>query len=423
MIKGTEKHQQRVLGLIGGVFFLCVVLAVVVVIQVDPLGGRPKGQISVVIDTPYLGQGVEVGTAVVLHGVEVGKVTDTTLTTDGRVRLSADLQERPVAGLTDAMQIDYRPINYFGVPGINIDSAAQGNLIGDGSRISVAPKGDFTVAELLSQLGDVSAAALTPQLITAIDRVTRYTDGLNPLFETMLTVTKTVADTQTVPTDLLVANAASITAALPDFAKQLINVIARFADFSYYPEHGDPRGISHDASPVLPPAASGVKLTAPYLEYTAVPNTGEETEDFVNNKMNRWLERASGGLFAAVGQVLTTHSDDLIPLVGGITSITDTVPTLLKPADFAKNLTELRSRFERLYAGNGEQRALQVRILLDSLPGVASTIGVEGVPRGGSLPPPPAPAEAPPGTVPAPAQIPAPHEPPGAAPTQVEATP
>jgi hypothetical protein len=44
-------------------------------------------------------------------------------------------------------------------------------------------------------------------------------------------------------------------------------------------------------------------------------------------------------------------------------------------------LVELRSRFEKLYAGTPEQRALQVRIVLDSLPGVAAPLGVLGVSR------------------------------------------
>jgi len=43
-------------------------------------------------------------------------------------------------------------------------------------------------------------------------------------------------------------------------------------------------------------------------------------------------------------------------------------------------LVELRTRFEKLYSGTPEQRALRVRIVLDDLPGVAAPLGVMGAP-------------------------------------------
>jgi hypothetical protein len=51
------------------------------------------------------------------------------------------------------------------------------------------------------------------------------------------------------------------------------------------------------------------------------------------------------------------------------------VPKILSPDSFAYTITELRKRFERMYAGSGDQRALQVRILLEHLPGVAAPLG------------------------------------------------
>lgn len=41
-------------------------------------------------------------------------------------------------------------------------------------------------------------------------------------------------------------------------------------------------------------------------------------------------------------------------------------------------LVELRTRLEKMYAGTPEQRALQVRILLDSMPGVAAPLAAAG---------------------------------------------
>jgi hypothetical protein len=385
MLRGSAKRQESILTLIGTAVVLCVVLAILAAV-VNPFGGPPRDRISVAIDTPYVGQGVEAGTAVVLHGVEVGKVTDVALSPGGGVRLATGLRKGPVAGLTDTMNIDFRPINYFGVPGVNIIPAPGGQAVRDGTQINVIPKGNFTLSELLSQLGDVSAAALTPQLISVLDRVTRYTDGLNPLFETLVTVTKAVADVQNVSTARLLANTAPISAAYPAFANATVNLAARVANMNYYPEPGDPSGRYPTIPPPSSPAASGRKLTPPYKEFVKQKDVASISDEEFEKTYLRFLELGSGGLFLAVGTLVKSHSDDLLPLVNGIKFLSDPAPSLLRPADIARTLAELRSRFEKLYGGNGEQRALQVRILLDSLPGVAAPLGVQSVtpsPAGG----------------------------------------
>jgi hypothetical protein len=409
MLRGSDETQERVMMLIGSVVLLCVVLAVLAVV-VNPFGGRRADRISVVINAPYVGQGVQAGTAMVLHGVQVGEVTNTALSPGGGVRIDASLHKRPVAGLTDAMTIDFRPINYFGVPGVNIIPTPGGQAVRDGSEISLVPKGNFTLSELLSQLGDVSAAALTPRLITVVDRVTRYTDAFNPLFETMLVATRAVADVQRVSTTQLLANTATISSAVPPFLRELIDLPARFADFQYYPEHGDPRGIFPLVPAPSSPGASPKKLTPPFLEYTFVKNSGYESEEYYDQAYLKSFEVASGGLFSAVGNLLSTPPDDLLPLVDGLKAITDTTASVLRPDDVAYTLKELRSRLERLYSGNGEQRALQVRLLLDSLPGVAAPLGVQGVLPGIEAIPPTAAlpagvAGSPPGTPPVPPEV------------------
>ena len=39
---------------------------------------------------------------------------------------------------------------------------------------------------------------------------------------------------------------------------------------------------------------------------------------------------------------------------------------------------KMRTRLQKLLGGNGEQRALQVKIILDSLPGVAAPLAAMG---------------------------------------------
>ena len=364
MIRGSSKHQDRVLTGIGLAILLCIVLVSYLVIA-NPLGGRSADQFSVAFNTPYLGQGVDTGTAVVLHGVKVGQVSAITLVADGGVRVIADLQKRPTQGLTDALNIDFRTINYFGVPGINLEPRPGGQVLRNGSEITVTPTGNSTLSELLSQLGDVSAAALTPQLIEVMDRVTRYTDGLNPLFETAITVTQAIADVQTVSTEQLLSNTAAITVAFPGFNDAAIESARRIADFSYYPGQ------------TFPPAATiAPRFVPPFAEGLTIPNLNTVGEQDWQDIYLKFGELVSVGVFAAVGKLLGSHVDDLVPLISGITALTDATPPLLRPAEIAQKLAELRSRFETLYAGNGEQRAISIRVVLDGLPAVAAPLGI-----------------------------------------------
>ena len=342
----------------------CIALAAVLIVT-NPFGGRPEGTYSVAIVTPYVGQGVEARTAIVLHGVKVGEVTNVTNTAGGKVELATELQAQATRGLTDAMNIDFRPINYFGVPGINLVPNSGGQVLRDGSQLNLVPNGNFTLSELLNQLGDVSASSLTPQLISVIDRVTRYTDGLNPTFETAVTVTRAVEAVQTVPTEQLLTNLSTAIAAFPAFTDAVVEVGTRIIKYDYYPGQ-----VVEDA------ATTGPKLERPYVVGVKTPSMGDLSPEYFQKHFMTTLDLIENGLFAAVGRLVGSHVDDLSPLIFGMKAITDTGPVLLRPQDVAEKLSELRSRFEKLYAGNGDQHAISVRILLDSLPGVASSIGV-----------------------------------------------
>jgi hypothetical protein len=301
----------------------------------------------VTIDTPYAVQGVAKGTPVVMHGVEVGKVAAVTSLPGGAVRVDTDLQKTPVTGLTDTLQIDFRPANYFGVTGINLSPGSGGKALRDGIRINTVPKGNFTLQALLSRLGQISTGVITPQLITVIDRATRYTDALDPLIETVLITANAVAKVQTVPTARLLANTTGLSVVFPPLLNATTDVADDIArnDANYL--H---RGLGDDNE----------------KEWRAVTIT---------------VEAVVNGLFGSIGRLEGSHVADLLPLINGLKPIVDTVPPLVRPVGLGDMLIELRSRFEKLYAGTPEQRAVQVRIVLDSLPGVAAPLGVLGVSR------------------------------------------
>jgi hypothetical protein len=276
----------------------------------------------------------------IMHGVKIGEVTAVSPASGGGVRLNAELQKAPVAGLTNTLSIDYRPANYFGVTGVNLIQGEGGVPLTDGTVISTTSRGDFTLSALLSRLGGVSSV-MNSRLIAVIDRASRYTDALDPLLETILTVSQTVADVQTASTARMLANTTGISVALPSFVD----------DFTF---------------------AGDTVLGSEVVSFD---------DDKFQKKIIPTLNQAQYGLFLSVGKLVGSHVDDLTDLVGSFKGFVDLVPVLARPPDFAQTLAELRTRFEKMFAGNGEQRALQVRIVLDALPGIAAPLGLPGAPQ------------------------------------------
>lgn len=346
LIHGPAERERRTLKVVGLATVVCAAVTGFALTN-NPFAGRPAGTMSVTIDTPYVGQGVGEGTAVVMHGVSIGEVTAVTSLTGGGVRLSADLQTTPVADLTDAVKVDFRPINYFGVTGVNLMAGTGGEALRDGMQLTTVPQGNFTLQALLSRLGEVSTGVLTPQLIDVVERATRYTDALNPLIETALIAGNSVAQVQTVSTQRLLAHAAGVSVVFPATVDALVNAGNNFLHDDANWEH-----------------RSHADYTDEEWEHLFLPT----------------LELASGGLFADIGKLESSHIRDLLPVTDTVKALTDVVPPLIRPEGFAQSMTELRTRFERLYGGTPEQRALQVRIVLDSLPGIAAPLGALGGP-------------------------------------------
>lgn len=333
----SEEREARILTAVG-MLAICVVLAVSAFAVVDPMGGRPSDQFGVVIESPYVGQGVVTGTALLMHGVKVGEVTRVTSLPGGGVRLAADLRRTPTAGLTDTMGIDFRPANYFGVTGINLLPGDGGQALANGSRIKTTPSGNFTLQSLLSRLGELSHGVLTPRLLDVIQRATNYTESLDPLLETMLVVSGRVANVQTVSTATLLTNATGISVAFPGFV-------------------------------------NATTSTGDHFQHASLDNA---TEDYFRNIYKPTIDFTATDLFGAAGALLSTHSTDLAPMTDLIKVLTDVAPGLVPPDAIADTARELRTRLERLFAGPRDRRAVNVRVVLDSLPGVAAPIDAVG---------------------------------------------
>lgn len=347
LLNTSDESEARKLTAIGVVIAFCIVVITGLLIMLKPVGSRPKNSISITIDMPYIGQGVAPGTSLVMHGITVGEVKHVSSLPGGGVRLAADLQTRPAAGLTDTMVVDFRPVNYFGVTGIDLSAGTGGKPLHDSMRINLTPRGNFALQALLTRLGRITTGVVTPQLISVIDRATRYTDALNPLVETMLIATNAVAKVQTSSTKQLLTNTAGISVAFPGF----VNALTDLADLS---THSD-KNIMH----------TGVE---------------DFSDDVFENKMIPLMEESEHGLFGAMGKLESSHVDDLLPVTDIVKALFDVVPPLLRPQAIGDMLVELRTRLEKMYGGTPDQRALQVRIVLDNLPGIAAPITAMGGP-------------------------------------------
>jgi len=320
-----------------GIAVAACVVAVAAVSFVNPFGSRGNDRIGIIIDTAYGGLGIKAGTALLMHGVQVGEVTQVTNLPGGKVRYAADLRRGPASSLTNTMGIDYRPANYFGITGINLRPSDGGRALTDGMRIETTPAGNFTLQTMLSRLGELSGGVLTPHLIDVIQKTTNYIDSLNPLLETLLIVSQSVTNVQTVSTARLLTNATGISVAFPGFVNAA--------------------------------TTAGDQIHRPLDEFTY---------EWWDNILGPTLPRVADSLFGAIGKLLYSHSTDLAPLIDLTKAFTDVVPGLVPPDSVAYTARELRTRLERLFSGPPDRRAVNVRVILDSLPGVAAPVAAMG---------------------------------------------
>lgn len=340
LFRASEEKEARILAYTGLAVVTCLVLAISLVVFNPFARGEPE-HTAVTIDTPYVGLGVVGGTPVIMHGVRVGEVASVTSLPQGGARLHLRLKPEPVAGVTDTVTLDFRPSNYFGVTGVNlIQGPIRGRPLRDGSQLDLVPRGNFTMQAFLSRVGEITHGVITPELVSVVDRATRYVDGLNPFLETLLLVANTMTQVQTVSAGRVVRNIAGIGVAAPSFADGLSDLVDR-------------------------------------LDHTGL----DVDEGFFQDRFLATVQLASTGLFGSVGTLLSSHVYELAPATELVRSLAMPVPGIAQAGNISESLVELRTRFERMFEGASGQRALQVHVMLDALPGVAAPLAAMGGPR------------------------------------------
>jgi hypothetical protein len=377
LLNTSAESETRTLTIVGSIVIVAIVITTVLYLVVNPFESKPRDMISLTIDTPYVGQGVAAGTPLIMHGVKIGQVVSVSSISGGGVHLETDLQSGITHGLTDAMGIDYRPSNYFGVTGINVIPAQTGRLLRTGMQININPKGNFSLQALLYRLGELTNGVFNQRLITVIERGTRYVDGLTPLLETMLIVGNSVAKVQTVSTERLLRNTTGVSVAFPGFVDALTSTGNDFLHTSFVDFDWEKYKKNSKYYSVID------EQTRQHFEANVELFREHEKKDmgFFDKHWSELLDLARTDLFSPVGYLEGSHINDLTPVLESVRGLADAVPQIVSPDNFAYTLTELRRRFEHMYQGSGDQRALQVRLILDRLPGVAAPLGL---PTGGS---------------------------------------
>ncbi|MBM7367369.1 MlaD family protein [Gordonia hydrophobica] len=349
-VRGSGGTQLRALVTSGVAAILVIVLAIAAIVIVYPRASAPSGR-TVHLVLPTVGPGLQAKSKVLLRGAEVGVVTDVDSTDPYSVHVDIALDDSAAASLTDAFDVDFRPANYFGTTAINLIAKAGGGSIREGQTIRRDSAPDFTMSTMIEHGSIVVDGSLTRDVIDSLNKVTDYASGLAPLVQTLIVVSDSVARTQKQLPSTLMARMNDITAVFPKTNIEALGALDAITNSSF----------------------------------NRLPDGSRGVDKAYHDLMNRSLTVASDGLFGAIGKLLGSHSAELTPVVTAIKYLTDEVPGVMGDASTMTKLQEAIEGLQRSFRGPKGQQTLQLRILLDSVPGVAQSMAAMGV-RPGATP-------------------------------------
>lgn len=347
-LRGTDAQQARVVTIAAVATIVAVAVLVVGMVWVRPHVEKPSG-LALSVDVPFVAPGVGRGTKVILHGAEVGEITALERHGDGIVRMNLSLNPSQVHGLTDTFDVDFRPENYFGITAVNLVSKAGGEHLASGQVLDRMPAGDFTMSTMLEKGSIAIDGTLTDSMIRSLNKVIKYTDGLTPMIQTGIVFADRAAKAQQAMPSELIGRADDILEVLPAFSQQTINMLYSVfdSDFNKFGPGGS-FGVNED---VMADIDTGLGLAA-------------------NN------------LFGSAGKLLASHDHDLTPDAQLVQALVDALPHMMDGGAMPGKLSELVDRYNRAFstAPNGS-KTLNMRVVLDDLPGIAAPLAVTGLPH------------------------------------------
>ncbi|MFX0578480.1 Mce family protein [Nocardia nepalensis] len=349
-LRGSDRTQQRAVTLaaVASIVMLTAALALGIGIHRHT---QNNGKLLLDIDTPYVAPGIASGTHVILHGVPVGEVTGLDRVETGAVRVRVALHPDRVHGLTDSFDIDFRPENYFGVTAINITGdAAAGRPLTAGRILPKQPLGDFSMSTMLEKGSFVVSGTLTDDMVATLDQVIKYTNGLNPMIQTGIVVADRVARTQQALPSTSLGYVDDILQVLPSFNREAVPGLYGVFDTLY----------NRRADGAL----------------------GVNDKRFADADVA--LNLVSGNLFGAAGHLLASHAAELPAVTDAVQALTDAIPAVLANGALTPRFKQLVAQCDQAFSGGDGARTLNLRLVLDSLPGIAAPLGMAPSAAGGN---------------------------------------
>lgn len=340
-VRGTSGRQDRVLNMTGLVVIGVICAIVVTAGWIYPRHSTTEG-LHIRIEVPFVGPGVATGTAVILRGADVGEVTGLQRNGTGPVELDLMLKSDRVSGITNTFDIDFRPKNYFGSTAVNMVARPGGTGLVAGETLTRMPTGDFTMSTMLEKSSLTVDGTLTSSMISSLDKVIRYTDGLTPLIETGIIVADRVAKTQQALPSELLGRFNDILETLPGFTGQAIETLTYVYNSSFNKRADGTVGVN----------------------------------DSFMDETDQGLTLAAGKLFGQAGALLKSHGTELTPLTQIVAQIAGTLPVVLEGGTTAEDLRTILDRYDSAFTDTGDGRTLKLRIVLDNLPSLATPLEI-----------------------------------------------
>lgn len=234
----TSPARARRSGLIAA----AVAATVLIGWQALPERGDPQ-VITVALLTARIGTGIEEGSDVRVDGVKVGTVDGLAAEGPGRQRLTLRLDKSRLAGITDALSLDYAPGNLFGISEIELRPGQGGTPLTEARVLDLtadngARTRDATLSTLLRSLGRLTNDVLTPQLISVLQQISHDTEAFAPLFHAVVAIVESIADTQRLPSSYLLEQYGNTLAWLPPTVRGLLDVLNGAFSNAYLEQNG-----------------------------------------------------------------------------------------------------------------------------------------------------------------------------------------
>lgn len=347
---------------------MALVITLVVVYVIPAVTPKDSNIVDITIDMPSVGPGVEKGTSIVLHGADVGAVQELTVNSAGVATLKIRMDKSKVRGLARDFVMDFRPKNYFGITGINIENpgdSGRGGVLRDGDRLSRTASSDYTMATMIELGSGVATGTLLQPTMEAIKRAMAYTDAFQPLIHTGIVVADAVARTQRELPTALLADYNRIFTAVPPFASGVISGLYDiYSDTD--PQSGPPEVMDYNAGALF-------------------ANYRREGED-VQNKTTTMYRAFAEKFFGLIGTLLTSNQSNLTSSVDLVADIASVLPAIGRGAVTPVTVQSLVQRLDGAFTeGADGGSTLKVNLVLDKLPvlqvPLASLPSVNGGPR------------------------------------------